>query len=57
MDKLNLPKIKLPIFKTKPLSMDEYLEFVNFNLKYTIDRQLVRRLQRKFFANVPFSLK
>ncbi len=43
MEKLNLPKAKLPVdFKRKTLSMDEYLEFVNFNFKYTIDKKTSR---------------
>lgn len=57
MDKLNLPKIKLPVFKTKPLSMDEYLEFISFNLKYTVDRKVKRRWKKECFVNIPFVLK
>lgn len=56
MDKLNLPIIKLPVFKTKPLSMDEYWEFVNFNLKYMVDKKTSRRLKKMFYVNMPFSL-
>lgn len=57
MDKLNLPKIKLPVFKTKPLSMDEYLEFISFNLKYTVDKKATRRQKKEFSVNIPFVLK
>ncbi len=41
-DKLNLPVTKSEAFLPKPLSMDDYLKFVIFNLKYTIDRKAVR---------------
>jgi len=57
MDNLNLPIIKLPIFKTKPLSMDEYLRFIAFNLKYTADIKTGRRLKRETFVNAPFVLR
>lgn len=57
MDKLNLPQIKLPNLKTKPFSMDEYFEFVIFNLKYTVDIEAGRRQKKAAFVNVPFVLK
>jgi len=57
MDKLNLPIIKKPISESKPLSMDKYLEFVNFNLRYTVDKEFSRRWKKMFFVNVRFVLK
>jgi len=57
MDKLNLPIIKQPAPLPRSLLMDEYLEFVNFNLKYTVDRKVNRRWKKMFFVNVPFGLK
>jgi hypothetical protein len=57
MDKLNLPIVKQPALLPRPLLMDEYLEFVNFNLKYTVDRKVSRRWKKIFFVNVPFWLK
>jgi len=56
MEKLNLPKIKLPVSKPRPLSMDEYLEFVIFNLKYTVDKDSSRKQKKALFVNVPFHL-
>ncbi|MEK7849473.1 MAG: hypothetical protein AAB213_01435 [Candidatus Omnitrophota bacterium] len=57
MDKLNFPIIKNPIFEPRPLLMDEYLEFVNFNLEYTIDRKANRKWKKRLFVNVPFSFR
>ncbi|MBF0216336.1 MAG: hypothetical protein HQL30_05000 [Candidatus Omnitrophica bacterium] len=57
MDKLNFPVIKGLKPNKKILSMDEYLEFVTFNLKYTVDREAVRRWKRKLRVNVPFVIK
>ncbi len=55
--KLNLPIIKGPIPQAKWLSMDDYLEFVNFNLRYTLDRKANRSLKKLQAVNVPFSLR
>ena len=57
MDKLNLPIIKQSIPEPKPLLMDEYLKFVNFNLRYTVDRKASRRWKKALSVNEPFSLK
>jgi hypothetical protein len=57
MDKLNLPKVKLPLSAQKSLSMDEYLEFIDFNLKYTVDKKASRSWKKTLFVNVPFCLK
>lgn len=57
MDKLNLPIAKQPEFLPRVLLMDEYLKFVDFNLKYTVDRKVSRRWKKISFVNVPFSLK
>lgn len=57
MKNLNLPPIKLPDLKPRPFSMDEYLAFINFNLKYTVDIEAARRLKKTEFVNVPFRLK
>lgn len=56
MDELELPIINGPIPEPKPLSMDEYLEFVIFNLKYTVDRKASRNWKKTLFVNVPFRL-
>ncbi len=54
--------IKLPIFKSKDhkdrcLSMEDYLKFVLFNLKHTVDIVSARKLARKAAVNVPFVFK
>jgi hypothetical protein len=56
MDKLNLPIINEPIPEPKPLLMDEYLEFVMFNLKYTVDSEVNKDWRKALFVNVPFHL-
>lgn len=57
MDKLKLPIIKEPIGRHKPLSMDDYLRFVRFNLQYTVDKRAAREWKKLLFVNVLFSLK
>ncbi|MDO8661719.1 MAG: hypothetical protein Q7K98_00665 [Candidatus Omnitrophota bacterium] len=56
MDKLRLPIIKGDLPEPKSLSMDEYLEFVQFNLQYTVDIEASRRWKKVFFVNIPFHL-
>jgi len=57
MKKLNLPIIKGNIPDAKRLSMDDYLKFVSLNLKYTLDRKVVRKQKKSASVNVSFSLK
>lgn len=57
MRKLKLPIIKGPLPAAKCLSMDDYLKFVNLNLKYTLDRKAVRRQKKFQVVNIAFSLK
>lgn len=58
MNDLNLPIIKGEgIFNKKSLSMAEYLEFVEFNLKYTIDIRAARKWKKELAVNASFSLK
>ena len=58
MKDLNLPIIKgEDIFNKKSLSMDEYLEFVEFNLKHTVDIKAARKWKKELAVNAPFSLK
>ncbi|MCM8801449.1 MAG: hypothetical protein NC912_05535 [Candidatus Omnitrophica bacterium] len=57
MDKLNLPIVKEPVPGPKWLCMDKYLEFVHFNLRYTVDKKQNRLLKKRLYVNVPFSLK
>ncbi len=56
MEKLNLPKIKVK--RDKPsLSMDDYLKFVEFNLKFGGAKQKTREEKLALAVNVPFRLK
>ena len=55
MKKLRLPIIRGIIPKTKSLSMDDYLKFVTFNLKYTIDKKAAKQRKRLSAVNTPFS--
>ena len=57
MDELNLPVIKNDISLPKSLSMDDYLKFVIFNLRHTVDRKAVREQKKLAAVNVRFSLK
>ncbi|MDI6731823.1 MAG: hypothetical protein QME05_04515 [Candidatus Margulisbacteria bacterium] len=54
---LHLPIITGPLPEKKRLSMDDYLKFVNFNLKYVVNETAVRELKKKQAVNNPFSLK
>lgn len=57
MEDLNLPIIKgEDIFNKKYLSMDDYLKFVLFNLKHTVNIKAVREWKKELAVNVSFSL-
>jgi hypothetical protein len=56
MKKLNLPIIKGALPTAKQLSMEEYLKFVNLNLKYTLDKKANRKQKKLAAVNVHFSL-
>lgn len=45
------------IFNKKALRMDEYLEFVKFNSKHTVDIETARKWKNGLVVNVPFRLK
>lgn len=58
MDELNLPIIKgEDISKKKVLSMDDYLKFVEFNLKHTVNIEAARKEKKALAVNVPFVLR
>lgn len=56
MKELNLPIIKKPASKQKSLSMDEYLGFVQFNLKHAFDRKAYAKWKKMLAVNVPFTI-
>ncbi len=57
MKKLNLPIIKGPLPDPKWLSMNDYLKFVNFHLKYTFHKKSNVRWKKMLGVNVPFFLR
>ncbi|MEK6563658.1 MAG: hypothetical protein AABZ27_02815 [Candidatus Omnitrophota bacterium] len=57
MEKMKLPVICNIPTKDKWLSMDDYLKFVIFNLRYTSDRKNGRKWKRLLGINVPFVFK
>ena len=40
----------------KWLPMDDYIKFVQFNLKYTVNIKTVRKWKKELAVNVPFSI-
>ena len=57
MEKLRFPVIRKPLPSARKLSMNEYLEFVQANLKLFFDRKAYRARKKKESVNVLFSLK
>jgi hypothetical protein len=57
MKKLNLPIPKKPFPEGKSLSMDEYVEFVNFNLKLTFDKKNRKPNRELPIVPIPFAIK
>ena len=57
MKDLKLPIIKVPMKEPKPLSMDEYLKFVEFNLQHIpFDRKFYAKQKKLLAVNVPFRI-
>lgn len=56
MEDLRLPPIHEPPPPTPVLSMDDYLKFVEFNLKHNFDRKSYEERKKKLAVNVRFSL-
>ena len=56
MKKLKFPIIKGPLPEPKRLSMDDYLKFVEFNLKHAFDKKAYTKWKKLLIVNVPFSL-
>jgi hypothetical protein len=53
---LNLPIIKESMIPPRSLSMDEYLEFVIFNLKNIVDITANSEWKETLRVNVPFKI-
>ena len=56
MEKLNLPIVKGALPRGKRLTMDEYLEFVQFGLTLGFDRRAYRKTKKRRSVKVPFTL-
>ena len=56
MNDFRLPIIKEADIQKRVLSMDEYLEFVQFNLKYTVDKNSYAKWKKMIVVNIPFSV-
>lgn len=59
---MNTEKLKFPVIKgflpaSRTLSMNDYLRFVLFNIKYTLDKKVYRKLKKASGVNVPFIFK
>lgn len=56
METLNFPIIRDKIVPKRQLSMDDYVKFVNLNLKYTVDRKANKKQKKLLACNEPFNL-
>ena len=57
MKKLKLPIVQAPHRKAKILSMDEYLKFVQFNLKHAFDKKAYAKWKKISVVNAPFVIR
>lgn len=53
---LKFPVIKGAGPKDRHLNMTDYLKFVMFNLKHTVDIAAGRKMKREMFAGKPFRM-
>ncbi len=54
MNDFKLPVIKETNSRKRILSTDEYLQFVQFNLKHAFDRKAYEKRKRMLIVDVPF---
>jgi len=57
MKKLKLPIVQTPHRKARILSMDEYLQFVQFNVKHAFDKKAYAKWKKMSAVNVLFVIK
>lgn len=55
--KLKFPVIKGSGPKDRHLNMDDYLEFIMFNLRHVVDVAAGRKAKRGMFAGKPFQMR
>ncbi len=56
MEDLNLPVIKGPQNDPRVLSMDEYVDFVQFNMENFFDREAYWEWKKILAVDVPFRI-
>ena len=56
MKDLKLPVIKSKSSKSKILTMDEYLKFVQFNLSQAFDKKAYLKWKKMLIVNATFSI-
>lgn len=56
MKDLNLPVFKKPMLEPKPLTMEQYLEFVQFNWRYVVNKKAFYKQKKQMRINVPFKM-
>lgn len=57
MKKLKLPITDKHVEQDRYLSMNEYVAFVNFNLRYFRKEKIAKKDELAMHVNVPFSIK
>ena len=57
MKKLKLPVIQGRLSKARTLSMDDYLKFVQFNLKHAFDKKAYAKWKKTLVIHTPFSIR
>jgi hypothetical protein len=53
---LKLPIVKAAASSQRQLSMDEYHQFVRFNLRHAFNRKAYAKWKKMLVVNVPFSI-
>ena len=56
MKDLNLPVFKKPMREPEPLSMDQYLKFVEFNWRYVVNKKVFYKQKKQMGINIPFKI-
>jgi len=56
MNDFQLPIIKAMKTEKRVLSMDEYLQFILFNIEHTLDKNTYDKWKKLLAVNAPFSL-
>ncbi len=57
MKPLNLPVIQGTHSEAKTLSMDDYLKFVQFNLKHAFDKKAYTKWKKMLIVDAQFFIK